>query len=93
MCGNRHCLFGLKKWSEFRLMPWDYIWWLCRSINADSLERLSRLWILLQFTDMTLSLFAICLRFDVLCHGAELSQIVRNITSVSGPFSIQCQNT
>ena len=39
------------------------IWWLCRSINADSSERLSRRWILLQFADMTLSLFAICLRF------------------------------
>ena len=42
---------------------------LCRSINADSSERLSRLWILLQFTDMTLSLFAICLRFPGFCLG------------------------
>ena len=46
---------------------------LCRSINADSSERLSRLWILLQFSDMTLSLFAICLRFPGFCLGDEVA--------------------
>ena len=40
-------------------------------INADSSERLSRLWILLQFNDMTLRLFAICLRFQGVCLGDE----------------------
>ena len=38
-------------------------------VYADSWERLHRLWILLQFTDMTLSLFAICLRFPASVWG------------------------
>ena len=49
------------------------VWWLCRSINADSSERLSRLCILLQFADMTLSLFAICLRFPDICLADEIA--------------------
>ena len=39
------------------------------ALYKNYLYLLSRLWTLLQFTDMNLSLFAICLRFPGFCLG------------------------